>query len=206
MARFIYPGWIGVGYLVNHDKIYIHQATARWISNRPRIRPGIVKSLNAPWEMSQLALRRDYAKKIDPCCTLVQLGRRTVPQDRVSTPSYLVGRYKLSRSCSNSNLLRSRVKEVGYIVYHGQVYISRLDRSRIHGLSWLGLYIQEDTGVGYLVYHGQVCISRRIQEQDTWFIMVRFVYPCGCRSRIPISQTIYSNGGSDLIIQRVVKK
>jgi len=27
-------------------------------------------------------------------------------------------------------------------------------RSRIPGLSWLGLYIQEDTGVGYLVYHG----------------------------------------------------
>jgi len=37
-------------------------------------------------------------------------------------------------------------------------------RSRIPGLSWLGLYIQEDTGVGYLVYHGKVCISRRIEE------------------------------------------
>jgi len=40
-------------------------------------------------------------------------------------------------------------------------------RSRIPGLSWLGLYIQEETGVGYLV------------------IMVRFVYPGGYRSRIP---------------------
>ena len=42
------------------------------------IRPGTVKSLNAPWELSQLALRRDYAKKIDPCRMLVCLGLRTV--------------------------------------------------------------------------------------------------------------------------------
>ena len=42
---------------------------ARWTNrlNRPWIRPGTVKSLNAPWELSQLALARDYAKKIDPC-------------------------------------------------------------------------------------------------------------------------------------------
>ena len=39
---------------------------ARWTnrSNRPWIRPGTVKSLNAPWELSQLALRRDYAGKL----------------------------------------------------------------------------------------------------------------------------------------------
>ena len=80
-------------------------------SNRPRIRPGTVKSLNAPWEFSQLALRRDYAKKIDPFRMLVWLGRRTVPQDRVSTRCYLAGRYKLGRSCLNSNLLRPRVKD-----------------------------------------------------------------------------------------------
>ena len=47
-------------------------------SNRPRIRPGTVKILNAPWELSQLDLRRDYAKKIDPCRMLVWLKRRTV--------------------------------------------------------------------------------------------------------------------------------
>ena len=51
-------------------------------SNRPI---GTVKSLNAPWELSLLALSRDYAKKIDPCRMLVWLGRRTVPYDRVST-------------------------------------------------------------------------------------------------------------------------
>ena len=78
-------------------------------SNRPRIWPGTVKSLNAPWELSRLALRRDYAKKIDPCRMLVCLERRTVPQDRVSTRCYLAGRYKLGRSCSNSNLLRPRM-------------------------------------------------------------------------------------------------
>ena len=47
-------------------------------SNRLRIRPDTVKSLKAPWELSWLALRRDYAKKIDPCRMLVWLGRRTV--------------------------------------------------------------------------------------------------------------------------------
>ena len=41
------------------------------------IRPGTVKSLNAQWELSLLALRRDYSKKIDPCRMLVWLGRRT---------------------------------------------------------------------------------------------------------------------------------
>ena len=69
---------------------------------------GYCKSLNAPWELFQLALRRDYAKKIDPCRMLVWIGRRTVPQDRVSTRCYLSGRYKLGRSCSNSNLLRGQ--------------------------------------------------------------------------------------------------
>ena len=64
---------------------------------------------NVPWELSQLALSRDYAKKVDPCRMLVWLGRRTVPQNRVSTLCYLAGRYKLGRSCSNSNLLRPRV-------------------------------------------------------------------------------------------------
>ena len=74
---------------------------ARWTnrSNRPWIRPGTVKSLNAPWELSQLALRRDYSKKIDPFRMIVWLGQRTVPQCRVSTRCYLAGRYKLGRSC-----------------------------------------------------------------------------------------------------------
>ena len=54
-----------------------HGGLSQWgRSNRPRIRPGTVKSLNAPWE---LALRRNYAKKIDPCRMLVWLGGRTVP-------------------------------------------------------------------------------------------------------------------------------
>ena len=45
----------------------------------------------------------------NPCSMLVWLGRRTVPLDRDSTRCYLAGRYKLGRSCSNSNLLRPRV-------------------------------------------------------------------------------------------------
>ena len=54
-----------------------HGGLSQWgLSNRPRIRLGTVKSLNAPWEL--LALRRDYAKKIDPCRMLVWLGRHTV--------------------------------------------------------------------------------------------------------------------------------
>ena len=45
-----------------------HGGLSQWGQlNRPRIRPGIVKSLNAPWELSYLALRWDNAKKIDPC-------------------------------------------------------------------------------------------------------------------------------------------
>ena len=52
-----------------------------------------------------LALRRDYAKKIDPCRMLVWLGRRTVQNMAV--------RYELGRSCSNSNLLRPRVIGMG---------------------------------------------------------------------------------------------
>ena len=79
-------------------------------SNRPRIRPGTVKILNAPWELSQLALALDYDMKIDHCFMLVWLGRCTVPQNRVSTRCYLAGRYKLGRSCSNSNLLRGQSK------------------------------------------------------------------------------------------------
>ena len=56
-----------------------HGGLSEWgRSNRPRIRPGTVKSLNAPRGLSQLALRQDYAKKIDPCRMLVWLGRRTV--------------------------------------------------------------------------------------------------------------------------------
>ena len=100
----------------NVRSIFCYSSTCitRWTKpvgsvKRPRIWPGTVKSLNAPWELSQLALRRDYAKKIDPCRMLVWLGRRTVPQDRVSTRCYLASRYKLGRSCSNSNLLRPRV-------------------------------------------------------------------------------------------------
>ena len=58
-----------------------HGGLSQWArSNRPMIWPGTVKSLIAPWELSQLALARDYANKIDPW-----LGRRTVPWDRVST-------------------------------------------------------------------------------------------------------------------------
>ena len=57
-----------------------HGGLSQWDrSNRPRTRPGTVKSLNAPWELSLLALSRDYSKKIDPCRMLVWLGRRTVP-------------------------------------------------------------------------------------------------------------------------------
>ena len=57
-----------------------HGGVSQWgRSNRPRIRPGTVKSLNAPWELSKLALSRDYAKKIDPCRMLFWLGPRTVP-------------------------------------------------------------------------------------------------------------------------------
>ena len=67
------------------------------------------KSERAMGVVMQLALRRDYAKKIDPCRMLVWLGRRTVPEDQVSTRCYLPGRYNRGRSCSNSNLLRPRV-------------------------------------------------------------------------------------------------
>jgi len=64
----------------DNDFNLIHGGLSQWCrSNRPRIRPGTVKSLNAPWELSKLALARDYAKKIDPCRMLVWLGRRTVP-------------------------------------------------------------------------------------------------------------------------------
>ena len=92
-----------------------HGGLSQWgRSNRPRIRPGTVKSLNAPWELSQLALSRDYAKKIDPCHMLVWLGRRTVPWDWVNTHCYLAGQYKLGRSCSNSNLLQSSKLKTGY--------------------------------------------------------------------------------------------
>ena len=41
---------------------------------------------------------------------LVWLGRSTVPLDWVSTCCYLAFKYKLGRSCTNSNLLRPRVK------------------------------------------------------------------------------------------------
>ena len=86
-------------------------------SNRPRIRPGTVKSPNAPWELSQLSLRRDYAKKIDPCRMLVWLGRRTVQNMVKNRASIGLGQYTLlsgrpvqtGRSCSNSNLLQPRV-------------------------------------------------------------------------------------------------
>ena len=106
----------------NFQQIYpfvkFHGGLSQWgRSNRPRIRPGAIKSLNAPWELSQLALSRDYVKKIDPRRLLVWLGRRTVPQDRVSTRCYLAGRYKLGRSCSNLSLLRgqSGLFEVGLL-------------------------------------------------------------------------------------------
>ena len=98
--------------------------TKQWgRSNKPRIRPGTVKSLNATWELSQLALRRDYDKKIDPCRMLVWLERRTV-QNMVKYGAtigsgqyccYLAGRYKLGRSCSNSNLLRPRLAHIHFI-------------------------------------------------------------------------------------------
>ena len=75
----------------------IHGGLSQWgRSNRPRIRPGTVKTLNAPWELSKLALRRDYAKKIDPCRMLVLLGRTRTVQN-------------MGKNCSNSNLLRPRV-------------------------------------------------------------------------------------------------
>ena len=92
-----------------------HGGLSQWCrSNRPRIRPGTVKSLNAPWELSKLALARDYVKKIDPCRMLVWSERRTVPQDRVSTRCNLAGRYKLGRSCSNSNLLQGQ-SDLAYV-------------------------------------------------------------------------------------------
>ena len=95
-----------------------HGGLSQWgRSNRPRIRLGSVKSLNAPWELSQLALAWDYAKKIDPCRMLVWLGRHTVLQDLVSTHCYLAGRYKLGRSCSNSNLLRGQSAAYLWKVY-----------------------------------------------------------------------------------------
>ena len=57
-----------------------------------------------------IALRRDYAKKIDPCRMLVCLGRRTVQNMVIGSGQYtLAGRYKLGRSCSNSNLLAQSV-------------------------------------------------------------------------------------------------
>ena len=94
----------------------MHGGLSQWgRSNRPRIRPGTVKSLNAPWELSKLALWQDYAKKIDPSRMLVWLGRRTVQNmvknlTSIGSGQYtLAGRYKLGRSCSNSNLLRPRV-------------------------------------------------------------------------------------------------
>ena len=52
----------------------LHGGLSQWGRlNRPRIRPGTVKSERA------IVLRRDYAKKIDPCRMLVWLGRSTVP-------------------------------------------------------------------------------------------------------------------------------
>ena len=65
--------------MINRWKNIYHGGLSQWgRSNRPRIRPGSVKSLNAPWELSKLAFRRDNVKKIDPCRMLVWLGRRTV--------------------------------------------------------------------------------------------------------------------------------
>ena len=49
---------------------------------------GTVKSLNAPQQLSQLALRRDYAKKIDPCRMLVWLGRRIVQNIVIGSSQY----------------------------------------------------------------------------------------------------------------------
>ena len=57
-------------------------------SNRLRIRPDTVKSLNAPWELSWLALRRDYAKKIDPCRMLVWLRQRSVQNMVIGSGQY----------------------------------------------------------------------------------------------------------------------
>ena len=94
-------------------------------SNRPRIRPGTEKSLNAPWELSELALSRDYAKKIDPCRMLVWLGRRTVQNmyHRIgSVHWYLISLYKLGRSCSNSNLLRPRVPQMCFRSCSSSIY------------------------------------------------------------------------------------
>ena len=55
-----------------------HGGLSQWgRSNRPRIRWGTVKSLNAPWKLSKLVLRRDYAKKIDSCRMLVWLVCKT---------------------------------------------------------------------------------------------------------------------------------
>ena len=72
-----------VGRIESYMPNYIcrrHGGLSQWDrSNRLRIRSGTVKSLHAPRELSLLALRQDYAKKIDPCRMLVWLGRRTVP-------------------------------------------------------------------------------------------------------------------------------
>ena len=122
---------------------FIHGGLSQWgRSNRPRIRPGTVKSLNAPCELSQLALGRDYAKKIDPCRMLVWLGRRTVPQDWVNTRFYLAGRYKLGRSGSHSNLLRPRVT---------LIYINQLQR--FSGFSLYPLLFFHYSPFKLLIFH-----------------------------------------------------
>ena len=61
----------------------------------------------------KLALRRDYGEKIVPCRILVWLGRRT--------RCYLAGRYKLGRSCSNSNLQLSLWIQVAHLYMEGHL-------------------------------------------------------------------------------------
>ena len=68
-----------------------HGVLSQWgLSNKPRIRPGTVKSLNAPWELSysQTSDVRNYAKKIDPCRMLVWLGRRSVQNMVIGSGQY----------------------------------------------------------------------------------------------------------------------
>ena len=50
--------------------------------------------------------------------------------------------------------LSGTLVRLGYLVIMVRFVYPGGYRSRIPGLSWLGLYIQEDKGVGYLVYHG----------------------------------------------------
>ena len=100
-----------------------HGGLSQWgLSNRPRIRLGTVKSLNAPWEL--LALRRDYAKKIDPCRMLVWLGRGTVQNMviRVVTRRIGSGQY---------TLLSGRLVQTGQVLFEFKLLRPRVRRRMI---------------------------------------------------------------------------